>query len=117
MTLLDYFAQKLGYVKAPEMQSEPNIAITESAYSIDLQKVEVDWIPTPAYFGYSEDVTFKVMRGGMESSHPASFAEVLDFVDACGYDHSSNEITLAMVLCGIPFEIDGAEMRFIPISH
>ncbi|WP_374514064.1 hypothetical protein [Niveibacterium sp.] len=42
--------------------------------------------PKPADFGLPPDVTFIVSRGGQAGTHPCSWAEALDFLDACGID-------------------------------
>lgn len=119
MRIIDYLAGKLGYVKAIVDPPGLNLASTTSVGmgTGGLPKAAADWVPTPAYFGFSDDVTFKVTRAGQLGSNPASFADVMDFVDACGVDLGANELTLEMVLRGIPFEIDGAEMRFIRIVN
>lgn len=74
--------------------------------------------PQPGDFGLPPDVTFQVMRGGQASSRPVSWAEALDFFDACGINiHSlSGEVTLATIFAGVPFHIDGADMSFKPIQ-
>jgi hypothetical protein len=71
-------------------------------------------LPTPTEFGLTDDVTFDVVRAGSVGTKPATWAEMLDFLDACGIDVNSTygEISLSAVVAGVPFEIDGANMAF-----
>lgn len=112
MNIIDRIAARFGYVKAPIspllVESEPasaDVPIRESA----IQQQHV-----PADFGLSDDVTFDVVRAGRLGSKPASWTDLLDFVDACGVDLQAlqGEFTLASVVAGIPLHVDGAEMAF-----
>lgn len=103
----------------PSKAATPGQIDLTNAVSVGIGKSlldDTDWLPTPGYFGYPEQVRFTVSRAGTIGIKPVSFAEVLNFIDACGFDRRNNEITLEMVLRGIPFEIDGAEMKFTPIT-
>lgn len=69
---------------------------------------------SPEDFGFSEDVRFVVSRGGQESTKLFSFCEVMEFLDACSI--ADNEVLLASVFAGVPFEIDGASMQFTAVN-
>lgn len=68
----------------------------------------------PEDFGFTEDVRFVVSRGGQESTKLFSFCEVMEFLDACSI--ADNEVILASVFAGVPFEVDGASMHFTAVK-
>lgn len=114
MRILDWVAGRLGYVRAPTKPIESEMSTPEFVAADQGSNQSDKFVPTPAYFGLPDSVTFKVVRGDQVSSTPVTFDEVLDFADACGIDLTSDEVTLALIFGGLPFEIDGATMRFIP---
>lgn len=54
---------------------------------------------------------FQVIRGGEVSSRIATFDEVAEFLGDCHFEQDSAHFEAA--LAGVPFEIDGATMRFV----
>jgi len=71
---------------------------------------------TPADFGLSLGVHFQVRRGAEVGTQPAPFADILDFLGACGID-TTNEALLAAIFQGIPFAIDGAMVSISPLPE
>lgn len=110
MNIIDWVAAKFGYIKAPTTIVESEPASTEE----QVLERGTEQAPSPATFGLPDDVTFDVIRAGRLGSTPASWADLLDFVDACGVDVQTiqGEFSLASVVEGIPFHIDGADMAF-----
>jgi hypothetical protein len=84
-------------------------------YGATKYKVAQDapWTATPNMYGLADGVEFIVRRNGVASPRKASFAEAIDFIDACAIDIQGNEVLVTAILgYGAPFEIDGAEMSF-----
>lgn len=69
-------------------------------------------LSTPAGWGLPDDIVFRVTRGDKTSSTPCTFAQLLDFLDACGMDPVMDEAKVAGILSGVPVEIDGASVQF-----
>lgn len=81
------------------------------------EDIGVTATPTdPSYWGISDEVRFFIYRGDQVSQSPCSFTELLDFLDACDIDPVRDEAQVSAVIAGIPFEIDGASMRFEQVS-
>lgn len=74
-------------------------------------------LSTPAGWGLPNDIVFRVTRGGQTSPTPCTFAQMLDFLDACGLDPSRAEAQVAGIIAGLPFEMDGAAMLFEQVRN
>ena len=73
----------------------------------------VQWnVSTPGYWGLPNDIVFRVSRGDQTSPIPCTFDQMLDFLDASGLNLARDEVQVAGIIAGIPFEMDGAAMQF-----
>lgn len=114
MRLIDKIAGHFGYVKAPIAPIvSPEPPPTPPAEQ-PIEERSTSRRPEPADFGLPDDVTFDVTRGGVTGTHPASWEEVVGFLEACEIDifSLSGETTLAAIFAGVGIEIDGAVMSF-----
>lgn len=69
-------------------------------------------LSTPGYWGLPDDIVFRVTRGDQTSQNPCTFVQMLDFLDASGLNLARDEVQVAGIIAGIPFETDGATMQF-----
>ena len=69
-------------------------------------------LSTPGGWSLPDDIVFRVTRGDITSPIPCTFDQMIDFLDACGLDLSKDEAQIAGIIAGIPFETDGAAVRF-----
>lgn len=69
-------------------------------------------LSTPRGWGLPDDIVFRVTRGDQTSPIPCSFVQMLDFLDASGLNLARDEVQVAGIIAGLPFEMDGATMRF-----
>lgn len=84
-----------------------------SAYnSVEQPRQQGNGRPTPKSWGLPDDVVFRVTRGGQTSLTPCAFDEMVDYLEASGFDLSRDEMQVAAIIAGVPFEMDGATMRF-----
>lgn len=72
----------------------------------------IDSMRLPAYWGLPENMQFSITRGGMQGNRPCAFADLMDYLDACGFDLGRDEATVAAIISGTPFEIDNASIVF-----
>lgn len=109
--LVDAVAYRLGYVRdiRPQAHVTPATEV-HAALKKPSRKNRSAWPPLPEDYGFTSDTKFSATRGEMASERHFSFAEVVDFLDACGL--REDEVWLANILTGWPFEIDGATMSF-----
>ena len=59
---------------------------------------------------------FEVYRAGMRGNHLMPYSELVNFVSACGVDCDFGNLQFVAIVQGMPFEIDGAMMRFVAIK-
>ncbi|WP_201447406.1 hypothetical protein [Burkholderia gladioli] len=110
MTLIERIASRFGYVKLNReaFASASDGATSLAALPLDRRTLQ------PADFGLRHNVTFHVLRGAHAGSRPITFAEALDFLDACGIDVNAvqGEAAATAIFAGAPFRVDGADMSF-----
>lgn len=108
---LDAVAYRFGYVREIRTHAciEPVTVVSAEAKDFHRENRSA-WPPKPEEHGFTSATRFSAMRGGMLSEKNLSFEEVVDFLDACGLH--DDEVWVANILSGWPFEIDGATMVF-----
>ncbi|WP_186156661.1 hypothetical protein [Burkholderia gladioli] len=110
MTLIERIASRFGYVK---LSREAPAFASDGATSAPASPL-VRRTLQPADFGLRHDVTFDVLRGAHAGSRPITFAEALDFLDACDIHVNTvqGEAAAMAIFAGAPFRVDGADMSF-----
>lgn len=109
--LLDAIALRFGYVRAAGLlHSHSPLLLEDQGVNLAVEERLSAWPPHPEDHGFTSATMFTATRAGMTSDRCFTFAEVVDFLGACGLQN--DEVWLANVLSGWPFEIDGATMSF-----
>ena len=87
------------------------IQYIKSLFSTGEKMITVSTEPAPAPAPAPASDYFEVRRGDMVSDRIATYDEVKEFLGDCGFEDESGNFLAAMA--GVPFEIDGATMRFV----